>query len=96
MPRLRTDAITSTDLTEYLENESDFSFELEILNMLRSMNVDCEHGGNYTDPVTGKTREFDIRASKTINHYRVRMAIECKNIKENFPVLVSCVPRQAH
>jgi len=61
--------------------------------MLRDSGVECEHGGHYEDPVTKKSREFDIRAIKTIDYRRVRMAVECKNIRENFPILVSCVPR---
>lgn len=84
------------DLLEYLGAYSDFSFELAVLKMLRKCELDCDHGGHYEDPVTGKSREFDIRAQKTINQYRVRLAIECKNIRENFPVLVSYVPRHEH
>lgn len=61
--------------------------------MLRQRQFDCEHGGHYEDPITNKSREFDIRAAKTIGAHRIRMAIECKNIRENFPILVSCVPR---
>jgi hypothetical protein len=93
MAKLKTDKIISTDLLEYLNSYSDFSFELAVLKMLRSSHIDCEHGGHYEDPVTNKSREFDIRATKTIQQYRVRMAIECKNIRENFPILISCIPR---
>lgn len=85
--------ITSSDLTEYLDSQSDFNFELRVLKMLRESGIDCEHGGHYEDPVTKKSREFDIRAIQTIGEMRVRMAIECKNIRDNFPILISCVPR---
>lgn len=61
--------------------------------MLREKDIKCEHGGHYEDPVTNKSREFDIRAIKTIKRFRVRMAIECKNIRDNFPILISCIPR---
>lgn len=64
-----------------------------MLKMLRERDIECEHGGHYEDPVTNKSREFDIRAIKTIKQWRIRMAIECKNIRENFPILISCVPR---
>jgi len=93
MAKLKTDKILSIDLLEYLNSYSDFSFELAVLKMLRASDVECEHGGHYEDPVTNKSREFDIRATKTIQRYRVRMAIECKNIRENFPILISCIPR---
>lgn len=95
MPKLKNEKITSDDLSEYLKSYSDFSFELSVLKMLRTSGIDCEHGGHYEDPVTNKSREFDIRAKITIERYRVRMAIECKNIRENFPILISCVPRDA-
>lgn len=93
MAKLKTEATTPPDLLEYLAGYSDFSFELTVLKMLREHEVVCDHGGHYVDPVTNKSREFDIRATKTIDKYRIRMSVECKNIRENFPILVSCVPR---
>lgn len=93
MAKLKSDPVTAHDMLEYLNSYSDFSFELGVLKMLRERNIECEHGGHYEDPVTNKSREFDIRATKTIKQYRVRLAIECKNIRENFPILISCVPR---
>lgn len=101
MAKLKPDQITKNDLLEYLNSYSDFSFELAVLKMLRERNIECAHGGHYEDPVTNKSREFDIRATKTIKStqpktasLRARMAIECKNIRENFPILISCIPRQ--
>ena len=93
MSRLKTGQISKADLSEYLNSHSDFSFELSMLKMLRKNGIECEHGGHYEDPVTNKSREFDIRAIKTIGKFRVRLAIECKNIREYFPVLISCIPR---
>lgn len=93
MSKLKTEPISATDLSEYLDSRSDFSFELSVLKMLRGNNIECEHGGHYQDPATNKSREFDIRAIKTIERLRVRMAIECKNIRGNFPILISCIPR---
>ena len=94
MAKLKPESIQEQDLTEFLNSYSDFSFELKVLEMLREKGLECEHGGLYEDPVTGKSREFDIRAMKTIGNYRVRLAIECKNIRDYFPVLISCIPRQ--
>lgn len=93
MAKLKTEAIAQADLLEYQAGYSDFSFELSVLKMLREHDVSCDHGGHYVDPVTNKSREFDIRATKTVDKYRVRMTVECKNIRENFPILVSCMPR---
>src|SRR5688572_7396980 len=93
MAKLRNDAIDAPDFVEYLNGHSDFSFELAVLKMLRALEITCDHGGHYEDPVTGKSREFDIRAIKTIGTFRVRLAVECKNIRSNFPILISCIPR---
>lgn len=93
MAKLKADRIVPSDLLEYLNTYSDFSFELAVLKMLRESGLNCEHGGLYEDAVTKKSREFDIRAITTTQRHRVRLAIECKNIRENFPILISCVPR---
>ena len=86
MAKLKTSPIQKDDFIKFLNSHSDFSFELSVLKMMRQNGIECEHGGLYEDPVTGKSREFDIRAVHTIADYRVRLAIECKNIRENFPV----------
>ena len=93
MAKLKPDSVQKSDLVEYLDSYSDFSFELSVLKMLRENGLECEHGGLYEDTVTGKSREFDIRAINTISNFRVRLAVECKNIRENFPILISCIPR---
>lgn len=100
MAKLKNDSISKDDFIEYLNSYSDFDFELQVLKQLRQQSVECEHGGHYIDPVTGKSRQFDIRATKTITRSQVglpqstvHMAIECKNIRENFPLLISCTPR---
>lgn len=80
-------------LNKYLESNSDFSFELKILNLLKEKGINCTHGGHYTDPITGKSREFDIRATKICGDYGIKLSVECKNIRENFPVLISTLPR---
>ena len=95
MAKLRSDAIVENDLLEFLNNYSDFSFEVEVLRLLVSCGFECEHGGSYKDPVTNKTREFDIRATIIYGtQFFLRLAVECKNLRENFPLLVSCIPRK--
>jgi hypothetical protein len=94
MAKLKPGVIGKSDLLEYLQDYSDFSFELRVLKLLVDAGFECEHGGSYTDPATKKTREFDIRATKCFGGKQyLRLAVECKNLRENFPLLVSCVPR---
>lgn len=93
MGKLKAGQITAADLKEYEDSSSDFSFELRMLQRLSLKKWECEHGGSYTDPVTGKSRQFDIRAQYFSNRRVFRLAAECKNIRENFPLLIQCVPR---
>jgi len=86
--------IAVSDLEEYLNANSDFDFELKILRRMRSIGFECDHGGHYEDPVTRKSREFDIRAKMQRGTRAIRIALECKNLRPNFPLLVSCVPRR--
>jgi hypothetical protein len=94
MAKLKSKPIDEKDLTAYLGSYSDFSFELAVLRLLRTGGLECQHGGLYVDQVTGKTRQFDIRAIAAHDLYHVRLAVECKNIRENFPILLSSVPRE--
>jgi hypothetical protein len=95
VPQLDHKRIEVSDLIQYLDQESDFSFELTILKSLVQAGLECEHGGTYTDPATAKTREFDIRARAGTEPFCIWLPIECKNVRPYFPVLVSCVPRRA-
>jgi hypothetical protein len=91
--QLRHDAITEDDLVGYVEDDSDFAFEMTTLQLLKSLPFKCEHGGTYKDSVTGVARQFDIRAHTRVGSSWFYLAIECKNVRENFPLLISCVPR---
>lgn len=94
MARLKPDPISVEHLTRFLDDHSDFSFEIRVLNELVGLGFTCEHGGSYEDPVTKKPREFDIRARRDFGKRILRLAVECKNVRENYPLLVSCVPRR--
>ena len=94
MAKLKKEPITKDDMLEYLNDYSDFSFEIKTLKLLLEDGLGCQHGGTYEDPVTKKNREFDIRAIKIHNNLTLRLAIECKNLREYSPLLISCVPRK--
>lgn len=98
MVKLLDQRIEKDDIEEYLNSYSDFSFEVKVLKNFISLGFDCEHSGTYEDPITKKTREFDIRAWKIFNinentTFRLGIAVECKNIRKNFPLVVHCMPR---
>lgn len=93
MAKLQDIAIAANDIREFADGSSDFGFELRVLSGLESGAIDCEHSGTYDDPVTNKPRQFDIRAMLDLDTCCVRLAIECKNLRENFPLVVFQVPR---
>lgn len=93
-PALRTGPITITDLEKYVSEESDFSFEMKVLAELTRLGFGCAHSGAYQDPVTRHVRQYDIRAVKRRDSFDLTLAVECKNVRENYPLLVSAVPRR--
>ncbi len=94
MSKLLTDPITQSDIEEYLNGYADFSFELRVLKELVDLKLQCQHGGTYDDPITGKSREFDIRALLQDRFIRTHLSVECKNLHNNFPLVVHCLQRR--
>ncbi len=86
--------IGETDLQEFLDSKADFAFEMRVLGRFEALSSTCEHGGTYTDPITSKIRQFDIRARYTRGPARLWIAAECKNVGADSPVLVHSVPRK--
>jgi hypothetical protein len=96
MPRLDTAPITQQDIKDYLANTGDdFRLELEVFNICKTFNFEASHGGTYQDPVTKKTRQYDIRASRVSEQssFKVQLAIECKCLKPYFPLLIYQTPK---
>jgi hypothetical protein len=58
-----------------------------------TLGFEAQHAALYSDPITGKQREFDIRACYTLRNNKIALAIECKGLKTDYPLVVSCVPR---
>lgn len=94
MSKLSPDPIVQTDIKKYLNNYSDFSFELQVLKKFSDLGFECSHGGTYEDPVTNKSREYDIRALLQKKFLRIHLSVECKNLRENFPLVVHCLERK--
>lgn len=51
------------DIQEYVNARSDFDLELFVYRTLRDKWLAAQHSGTYIDAVTGKYRQFDVRAS---------------------------------
>lgn len=89
-------ALTPADIGEYLASADDFAFEREVYHVAKGLGFAAEHAALYTDPVTDKPRQFDIRAFISQGENRIALAIECKGLSLDFPLVVSCVPRASH
>lgn len=95
MTKLRDQLIGADDLQAFVDSKADFAFEMRVLRQFEKLGYSCEHGGTYRDPVTGKTRQFDIRARRAdAEAARLGITAECKNVGGNFPLLVHAVPRK--
>lgn len=62
MAKLKNKEISESDVLEYVEEQSDFAFELRVHRQLLACGFECEHGGTYEDPITSKIRQFDQQA----------------------------------
>lgn len=96
MSRLLSDEIIQADIEEYLYDYADFSFELRVLKELNDLGLNCKHSGTYDDPLTGKSREFDIRAVLNTDSKRFHLSVECKNIKNHYPLVMHCLKRSSN
>jgi hypothetical protein len=94
MGQIIDEPMSADDLEKYLAGDGDFAFEMKVLKALNILPFKCEHGGTYIDPVTKLPREYDIRAEARDGFSSFYLAVECKNLKANSPLLVSCVPRR--
>jgi hypothetical protein len=89
------DPITDKDLAKFVANDSDFAFEMRVVAELKGAKFECSHSGSYQDPVTEKIRQFDVRACKEQITDVLSLAVECKNLRPESPLLLSCIPRIA-
>lgn len=92
--------ITDKDMEDYLLTRSDFDLELFVYRTLQEHGCPATHGGTYIDPATQKPRQYDIRATWELHRRheklpicRLALAIECKSLSTDAPLLISRVPR---
>lgn len=92
-------AASADDIDRALSLKADFSFEMQVLSFMEAIRLDrlehaLRHSGTYTDPVTGKKRQFDIRYHAEVAGTRFHLAVECKNVSAATPWIVHTVPRR--
>jgi hypothetical protein len=96
MRKIKSDPITAADLKEFVINDSDFKFEMSTLSELSKLAFECSYSATYLDPIKEKLRQFDLRAIRRTGEHLLALAVECKNLKPNNPLLISAVPRTAN
>jgi hypothetical protein len=83
-------AITSKDIEEVIATEDDFGHEMRVGRLLRGyFGNQTLQGGTYIDPVSGKARQFDFRWRHQLAEHGLNLAIECKNVNPDSPVIIS-------
>ena len=94
MAKLLSNPIGIADLEEYIRDHDDFALELDLFQHALHLDAAAEHGGTYVDPVSGRHRQFDLRIQIEAPERLLLLAVECKNIGKNSPLLVSRIPRE--
>ncbi|MFY3001865.1 hypothetical protein ACOTIX_22065 [Achromobacter xylosoxidans] len=92
--KLKQDPILASDISEFMQSQDDFALELRVVKYARELQYQASHSGSYEDPVTGKARQYDLRADFSKRNCLVRLAIECKSLQNYFPLVVSHTPRR--
>lgn len=74
-------------------NRSGFALEMRVMQALRRAGYECTHGLTYSDPKTKVDRQFDLRATRVRGNTCMRLAVECKEISAQYPLVFGRVPR---
>ena len=83
-------AITPEDIKAVIATEG-FAHEMRVRRILKRYwsESQLQHGGGYRDPQTNKMREFDFRWIFPRYETVLSFAVECKNVSDDSPVIVS-------
>ena len=88
-------SISPTDIQALILKEDDFGHEMRVGKIIRGIpNIRAEHGGTYTDSVSGKPRQFDFRCALLRESAELHLAVECKNLNPSAPIVMCGTNRQ--
>jgi len=88
--------LEASEISKILDENSGFTLEMKVVSLLTSKKFEVEHGGTYEDPVTKKSRQFDVRAMFRDESRVIRIAAECKALSKNCPLVIQRVPRTSN
>jgi hypothetical protein len=88
--------MSAADVRAFVEANDDFSFEMKVAGLIRTaLGVEVFQGATYTDPVTLKPRQFDVRFRVQEERKTLYFAVECKNVDPAKPVIICGRPAES-
>lgn len=97
MAKANKSPIEEKDIRRYLDQNEGFQLEMAAQKACVQNRIRVEHGGSYVDPATDKRRQYDLRAHVArASGCALHLAIECKTLGNEYPLLVSRLPRGDH
>ena len=82
--------VDPADIRRAISDADDFGHEMRVRNLLEvTPAINFEHGGTYKGPITGKPRQFDFRCSLRKQNALLSLAVECKNLSVESPLVIS-------
>lgn len=79
-------------IAKALAAADDFGHEMRVKGLLESNGGKVVHGWTYLDPLEQKPRQFDLRCridEPQHGDFHLRLAVECKNLAAEAPLIVS-------
>jgi hypothetical protein len=87
--------VEANEIKAAISGADDFGHEMRVRNLLEvTPAISFEHGGTYKDQVTGKPRQFDFRCSLRKGNSLLSLAVECKNLSVEAPLVISGTRRR--
>lgn len=89
-------SITAEQIKGVVAADDDFGHEMRVGNLLNTLNYgirdvtigDPVHGEAYEDPKLQKTRQFDFRCQLVAGRQNISLAVECKNLNPDLPLVI--------
>lgn len=85
--------VTADAIAQAIAHSDDFGHEMRVRAVLRLRGAHVQHGWAYLDPVEGKPRQFDFRATLSRETRTMKLAVEAKNLSPDAPLVVSGTTR---
>jgi hypothetical protein len=89
--------ISDKEIEAFVGQNDDFAFEMRVGAILGKVKgLEVQHGGTYLDPNLKKHRQFDFRCWLNQKSARWAVALECKNLVPDSPLIVVGTERRRH